>query len=263
MGRRFAILSDHKPLQHLFAEDKPIPTLASARIKHWAIILGAYNYKVEYRPGVQHSNADVLSCLPLPEAISKVPEAGETILLMENLHLSPVTARQIRQWTDRDSVLSIVVRLVQFGWETTFDVSLKPFQQRKEELSVHDRCVLWGDRVIVPPAGHSVVLEVLHDGHPGVTKMKQLARSIVWWPGIDKDLENKVSQCEQCALAQKSPAHVPLHPWEWPSRPWARLHADYAGPYMEKMFLVLIDAHSKWMMCTQYLLLLLTVQFLF
>ena len=47
LGRRFTLLSDHKPLQHLFAEDKPIPTLASARIKRWAIILGAYNYKVE------------------------------------------------------------------------------------------------------------------------------------------------------------------------------------------------------------------------
>ena len=40
--------------------------------------------------------------------------------------------------------------------------------------------------MIVPPAGHSLVLEVLHDGHSGVTKMKQLARSIVWWPGITK-----------------------------------------------------------------------------
>ena len=130
---------------------------SSARIKRWAIILGAYNYKVEYRLGVQPSNTDVLSHLPLPEAISEVPEAGETILLMENLHLSPVTARQIRQWTDRDSVLSNVQRLVQFGWENTSDVSLEPFQQRKEELSVHDRCVLWRDRVIVPPAGHSVV----------------------------------------------------------------------------------------------------------
>ena len=47
LGRRFTLLSDHKPLQHLFAEDKPIPTLASARINRWAIILGAYNYKVE------------------------------------------------------------------------------------------------------------------------------------------------------------------------------------------------------------------------
>ena len=76
-----------------------------------------YNYKVEYRPGAPHPNADVLSRLPLPKAISEVPEAGETILLMANLHLSPVTAKQIRQWTDRDSVLSNVRRLVQFGWE--------------------------------------------------------------------------------------------------------------------------------------------------
>ena len=54
-------------------------------------------------------------------------------------------------------------------------------------------------------------------------------------------------QCEQCALAQKSPAHVPLQPWEWPCRPWARLHVDYARPFMGKMFLVLIGANSKWM----------------
>ena len=54
-------------------------------------------------------------------------------------------------------------------------------------------------------------------------------------------------QCVQCALAQKLPAHIPLHPWEWPRHPWARLHVNYAGPYMGKIFLVLIDAPSKWM----------------
>jgi len=38
-----------------------------------------------------------------------------------------------------------------------------------------------------------------------------------------------------------------LHPWEWPSRPWSRIHIDYAGPLMGKMFLIIIDAHSKWL----------------
>ena len=108
LDRILTILSDYKPLQDLFTEDKPIPTLASARIKHWAIILGEYNYKVVYRPGVQHSNADVILHLPLPEAISEVPEVGETILFMENLLLSPFTVRKIRQWTDQDSELSNV-----------------------------------------------------------------------------------------------------------------------------------------------------------
>ena len=90
-------------------------------------------------------------------------------------------------------------------------------------------------------------MDILHDGHPGITKMKQLARSIVWWPRIDAHIETKVKHCEQCAMLQKSPSPVPLHPWEWPNRPWTRIHGDYAGPFMGKMFLVLIDAHSKWM----------------
>ena len=46
---------------------------------------------------------------------------------------------------------------------------------------------------------------------------------------------------------QNSPPQIPTHPWEWPQRPWARLHIDYAGPFMGKMFLVTVDTHSKWL----------------
>ena len=60
-------------------------------------------------------------------------------------------------------------------------------------------------------------------------------------------LKQRLKHCEQCAMLQKSPSPVPLHPWEWPNRPWTRIHVDYAGPFMGKMFLVLINAHSKWM----------------
>ena len=42
------------------------------------------------------------------------------------------------------------------------------------------------------------------------------------------------------------PLPAPLQPWSWPTRPWSRLHLDYAGPFLSKMILVLIDAHSKW-----------------
>ena len=75
--------------------------------------------------------------------------------------------------------------------------------------------------------------------------MKSLARGVVWWPGIDQQLEEKVKRCSLCQANQKSPAHAPLHPWDWPERPWACIHIDYAGPFMGKMFLVVVDAHSK------------------
>ena len=61
LGRPFTILSDHKPL----AENKGIPTLASARIQRWALTLSAYNYTIEYKARKSHSNADGLSRLPL------------------------------------------------------------------------------------------------------------------------------------------------------------------------------------------------------
>ncbi|UYV62996.1 K02A2.6-like, partial [Cordylochernes scorpioides] len=34
--------------------------------------------------------------------------------------------------------------------------------------------------------------------------------------------------------------------WTWPEKPWHRLHLDLAGPFMGRMFLVLVDAYSKW-----------------
>ena len=38
-----------------------------------------------------------------------------------------------------------------------------------------------------------------------------------------------------------------MHPWNWPEQSWQRIHLNYAGPLLGKMFLVAIDAHSKLM----------------
>ena len=101
--------------------------------------------------------------------------------------------------------------------------------------------------MIVPPQGQAQVIAELHKAHPGISRMKALARGYVWWPNMDHELEDAVKKCQQCQLHQKAPAEAPLHPWEWPGQPWSRVHIDYAGPYKGHMYLVVIDAHSKWM----------------
>ena len=60
-------------------------------------------------------------------------------------------------------------------------------------------------------------------------------------------MEEHVTRCKLCQAHQKVPAAAPLHPWEWPELPWRCLHAYYAGPFMGKMFLLIMDAHSKWL----------------
>ena len=76
--------------------------------------------------------------------------------------------------------------------------------------------------------------------------MKAVARSYMWWPGMDGDLENLAKSCTVCQAVKSAPSAAPLHPWLWPDQPWQRIHIDYAGPFRGKMFLLLIDAHSKW-----------------
>ena len=111
---------------------------------------------------------------------------------------------------------------------------------------MQDGVILWGSRVVVPEVARKSVLAELHETHPGTSRMKSIARSYVWWPNMDYDIESIVQQCAQCQQLRNLPPVAPLQPWEWPEKPWSRLHQDYAGPSMGKMFLVVIDAHSKW-----------------
>ena len=76
--------------------------------------------------------------------------------------------------------------------------------------------------------------------------MKSIARIHVWWPKIDVDIERTVSKCTACQETSRDPVRAPLHPWEQPGQPWKRIHVDFAGPFEGSMWLIVVDAHTKW-----------------
>lgn len=77
--------------------------------------------------------------------------------------------------------------------------------------------------------------------------MKGMARSFVFWPGIDSDIEEVAKACSDCARNAHEPQKYRSHHWEYPKSPWERVHIDYAEPVAGKMLLIIVDAYSKWL----------------
>ena len=249
-GHKFCLVTDHKPLLSILHEHRSIPTTVSNRIQRWALTLSMYEYHISFKSSDSHCNADALSRLPSLSITADPPVPCETILLLEHLDESPVSVAQIRSWTRRDSVLSRILQYIMSGWPDSLDPSdssLKPFLNRKLELSVQDNVILWGNRVVIPSPARTALLQELHACHPGIARMKTLARMFVWWPGLDADIEAYVKECITCQSQRPAPPAAPIRPWSWPSTPWSRLHLDLAGPFLGHMFLILVDAHSKWL----------------
>ena len=246
-GRVFTLVTDHKPLLVILGPTKGIPSLAASRLQRWAVLLSAYSYKIEYKSSEKHGNADALLRLPLPEYPSQVTDAASCFNIGQIHALpDPITAQMIQSATRADAVLSKVLLYSQKGWPSKVDKNLKPYFRRRLELSIEGGCLLWGTRVIVPKRLRESVLQELHRDHPGIVRMKSFGRSYVWWPGLDKDLEEIAMSCQPCQTAKQAPPTIPLHPWIWPAQPWQRVHIDYAGPFQGKYYFLVVDAHSKW-----------------
>ncbi|XP_026530779.1 uncharacterized protein K02A2.6-like, partial [Notechis scutatus] len=125
--------------------------------------------------------------------------------------------------------------------------TFKPFKNRQTELFSQKGCVLWGDRVIIPERLRNKVLKLLHDGHPGIVRMKALARSYAWWPAMDGQIETWVATCNKCQETRSAPPKAPPTEWETPRGPWSRIHIDFAGPTKGHTFLITVDAYSNWL----------------
>ena len=245
-GRRFTLITYHKPLTATFHPEKGVPAVTAARLQRYALFLADFDYRIEYKSTTEHCNADGRSRLPLQQ---KEPE--EMIVdSSEVFHASmfvplPVTSEAVARGTRRDSVLARVHESIVKGWSAR-TYGEKPYYERRNKLTVHQGCILWGMRVVIPNKLQDRVLEELYYGHLVVLKMKALARSYVWWPNINGRLEELAKASSGCQQNHKMSTKAPLHPWEWATAPWQRIHIDYFGPFQNSMFLVVVDARSKW-----------------
>ncbi|XP_060810148.1 uncharacterized protein K02A2.6-like [Amyelois transitella] len=248
-GRQFRLRTDHKPLVAIFGPNTGIPNTAASRLQRWAIKLSAYEFEIEY-VRTDKNTADVLSRLISKHkegVISEETKAPEQTYLHFAVDSLLLDYNVIKRESVLDPLVSRVMRYVNEGWPLEEEIrELKPYCNRKNELYTELGCLMWGQRVVIPNSCRKKVLTELHEGHMGIVKTKSLARSYVWWPGIDEALETACRAFAVCAAVADAPPAHPSRAWPWPEQPWARLHLDFLGPIEGLTYLIIIDAHSKW-----------------
>ncbi|PIO53407.1 hypothetical protein TELCIR_25259, partial [Teladorsagia circumcincta] len=212
-----------------------------------------YAVRKFHRSTTSFGQADALSRLisaqspPEEDVIIAKIARDVNAIFHDNVSRLPVTAKDVARATAEDDCLSQVLdHVVHNNWPKKPSPTVANYAHLRSDLSTQQGCLLFGSRIIIPPALQPTVMKALHEGHPGMNRMKALARSHVFWTKINDDLEKLVRTCNACQEAAKSPVKNTLCSWSRPDAPWSRIHIDFAGPIDVISYLVVVDAFSKW-----------------
>lgn len=204
----------------------------------------SYKYKVIYRPG-KSNIADPLSRLAMIEDhdARSFDEQTEYYVNWVASNAAPVAIKllEIEQRSIHDEVIQAVKIALRENIWTGKALDLKIFAN---ELCFSGEILLRGTRIVMPEVLRSQTLDLAHEGHPGITLMKQRLRSKVWWPKMDAHVEARVKQCRGCMLVA---APEPMKRKELPSEPWQHLAIHFLGPLpSQHHLLVIVDYYSRY-----------------
>ncbi|XP_030380964.1 uncharacterized protein K02A2.6-like [Scaptodrosophila lebanonensis] len=245
LGIKFILRTDHKPLLGIFGDKKGLPLMASARLQRWALILSGFQYTVEHIKG-SLNEADGLSRMPQLYKSNEDEEYNYINFIQSDIPFK-LNFKSIARETRHDSILSKVCEAIKIGsLQKLNKAEFSNFINKANELTVEYDCILWGHRVIVPTKLRNQVLQEFHKSHLGMVKTKMLARSYVWWPNMDLEIENLIRECIACQESQPSPEKSTLIPWKSNGQVWSRIHVDFAGPINNFYLLICVDSFSKW-----------------
>ena len=219
--RSFTIKLDHKPLESI--SQKNLADMP-AQLQCMLLFLQGYNYIICYCSSKEMALPDYLTHFsPCP-----VPDIPLDIAI-HHAHLSLAWKEAFQQAFMSGPEMCTLANIIITGWSDDIKAvpcPLCPYWQHHETLTVEDGLVLCGESLIVPPSERERILHQLHQFHQGNMKSLLVVHECIFWPGVNKAIEEVVCQCETCTQFQAWNAAAPLTPTPTPSCPWQMCTLD-------------------------------------
>ena len=192
LGHTFTVVTDHKPLVSLFNS----PT--KFRVERITLKLQGFDFNVVHKPG-KWNPSDFLSGHPLPARHLSAEELEESqeleCHLLKALQIpSALSLYEIQEESSVDPIVSKIISGLKTDTLKVNDPAIKDYAKVVDQLSIAHGILLKGERMVIPPSLVKKVVHIGHEGHQGIVKTKQLLRSLVWFPNMDKLIEKHIAK---------------------------------------------------------------------
>ena len=242
-GAHFTVETDHKPLKGIFRPG----SVVSARLLRWNLRMQPYTFTIEFIPGDKNPT-DGLSRYPVSNKRCTYERSGiEKHVNYVITHAIPkaVTLSELIQAGETDTEIQMIKEALQ-NKKMFSNKKLSMYKKIHSELCFKSGVLLRGQRIVIPATLRDKVFGVAHETHLGIEKTKQMMRTKVWWPGMDKFIEDNIKHCESCLASQ--PARKPhIHEMTKIPEVWENLNIDLCGPLPDgHSLLAIVDQASRW-----------------
>lgn len=255
LGTEFTLVTDHEPMKFIFGEDaRMLNKRAVNRAENWSILLSPYKFNVEIIKSGQNK-ADCLSRCPAPNTLAGTDadineEGGISIagaimtITEETIHRhAGLVPEELKSATVTDTLLQKVKQALVHGgdWGT-----VPEFSRFNDELQFVDGIIWRNGRAVVPKTLQTKAIGIAHRSHPGMSTTKHLLRKFIWWPTMDRHVEEFIKTCSICIkLSTRNPPE-PMIMSNFPQEPWQDIAIDFwSGSENDKKVLVIADYYSK------------------
>ena len=202
-GGHFTLITECKPIEMILNNPASKPP---ARIARWYLRIQEFDFTIQHIKGTENPS-DFLSRhvthWPTVNNSKYETVANAYVNFLVN-HAVPkaMTLSQIQEATTSDSTLQYLIMLMRSNkWDSISNITgvnvnveeLKLFSKLRNELTVNDasNLLLRDTRIVLPSSLRNTAIQIAHEGHQGLVKTKRLLRTKVWFPHIDRMVQNE------------------------------------------------------------------------